>query len=205
MRKVRIFILSFLVIFLIFLICFIKSNVLKSFNDILFVKLFSKAISSDSGENLEENSYINNQFEFNISYENTNFKNINLLDTIDTKTLVYEKIAPGSEGYFNIVLTANKSSQYYIKFESKNQKPKNLKFKAFSEGYMIANECNSLEELSENLSGRILKNEKKIITVKWYWEFSNSDNDQNQDIQDTQDSKNIRQYNFNIYTRGIEV
>lgn len=205
MRKVRIFILSFLVIFLIFLICFIKSNILKSFNDILFVKLFSKAINSDSGENSEESSYINNQYEFNISYENTNFKNINLLDTIDPKTLVYEKIAPGSEGYFNIVLTSNKYSQYYIKFESKNQKPKNLKFKAFSEGYMISDECSSLEELSENLSGRIFKNEKKIITVKWYWEFANHNNDENQDIQDTQDSKNIRHYNFNIYTMGIEM
>lgn len=204
MKKIKIFILSFLLIFLIFLIYFIKSNILKSFNDILFVKLFNKTVSLDSGKNFDENSYINNQFQFNISYENTNFKNINLLDTIDPKTRVYEKIAPGSEGYFNIVLTSNKYSKYTIKFESKNNKPRNLKFKAFSEGYVISDECSSLEELSKNLSGTIFKNEKKIITVKWYWEFTNLNSDENQDIQDTQDSKNIRQYNFNIYTIGVE-
>ena len=36
-----------------------------------------------------------------------NFKSIDLAETIDKDTLVYEKIAPGTSGSFNILLDSN--------------------------------------------------------------------------------------------------
>ncbi len=208
MKKRKVFILSLILIFIIILMCFFKAKDIKQFNDILFVKLFNNGINKYSKEDEENlnNQYENDiSYEFDISYENTKFKNIDLIDTVNSKTLIYEKIAPGSEGYFNIILKSNKFSEYKIKFESLNLKPQNLKFKAYSEGYLISDECDSLEQLSEKISGKILKNEKKIITIKWYWKFYNTTDSVNQDIQDTNDSKNIRQYNFNIYAIGREI
>ena len=60
--------------------------------------------------------------------KNTNYNQVNLTDTIKKQTLINKKIAPGLEGRFNIILTTNKDSKYYIKFENKSKKPNNLKF-----------------------------------------------------------------------------
>lgn len=125
-------------------------------------------------------------------------------DTIDKKTLVYEKIAPGTSGNFDILLESNQNLKYKIEFYSMNDKPKNLKFKAFNNDRLLG-EANTLEELSKDLSGFIKKNEKINITIYWYWNFENEDNKEYTDIQDTKDSENIKKYQFNISTLGEEV
>lgn len=125
-------------------------------------------------------------------------------DTIDKKTLVYEKIAPGTSGNFDILLESNQNLKYKIEFYSMNDKPKNLNFKAFNNDRLLG-EANTLEELSKDLSGFIKKNEKINITIYWYWNFENEDNKENTDIQDTKDSENIKKYQFNISTLGEEI
>lgn len=125
-------------------------------------------------------------------------------DTIDKKTLVYEKIAPGTSGNFDILLESNQNLKYKIEFYSMNDKPKNLNFKAFNNDRLLG-EANTLEELSKDLSGFIKKNEKINITIYWYWNFENEDNKEYTDIQDTKDSENIKKYQFNISTLGEEV
>lgn len=125
-------------------------------------------------------------------------------DTIDKKTLIYEKIAPGTSGNFDILLESNQNLKYKIEFYSINDKPKNLNFKAFNNDRLLG-EANTLEELSKDLSGFIKKNEKINITIYWYWNFENEDNKEYSDIQDTKDSENIKKYQFNISTLGEEI
>lgn len=125
-------------------------------------------------------------------------------DTIDKKTLIYEKIAPGTSGNFDILLESNQNLKYKIEFYSINDKPKNLNFKAFNNDRLLG-EANTLEELSKDLSGFIKKNEKINITIYWYWNFENEDNKEYTDIQDTKDSENIKKYQFNISTLGEEI
>ncbi len=132
-----------------------------------------------------------------------NFKSINLLDTYDKKTSINEKIAPGTKGSFYIQLNSNQNLKYQIKFQSINEKPKNLKFKAL-QGEKLLAESNTLEGLSEKLYGYIRKNEEININVCWYWDYEEKIDTDINDFQDTIDSQNIRKYQFNVFVLGEE-
>ena len=135
------------------------------------------------------------QFTFDVEFKNTKFKDINLYETIDQKTLVYEKIAPGTAGNFDIILNSNQKLNYMIQFESKNEKPLNLKF------YLSGDETkyDTLEELDDILTGVVSKSEEKVICINWEWCY---ENDKENNIRDTNDAKEIREYNFLIYVQG---
>ncbi len=197
-KLIFLIILIFIIIKIFFLNNFFKTQ---QNDDILFLKLFSN-INSKSNYTISKNKKVK-EYRFKISYKNTDFKSIDLSDTIDGQTLVHEKIAPGTTGSFDILLESNQNLKYKIQFNSKSNKPKNLNFKALK-GEKVLCESNTLEELSENLMGYINKNEKIIITIKWYWNFE-SMKDDNTDIQDTMDSENIKKYQFDIYTIGEEL
>ena len=184
-KKKKILKTFFILIFILLTSFFIKikSKNVKSFDDILFLKLFGNDIIS---QNLKSENKNQNKFEFDVKFKNTKLKNVDLLDTINQEKNVNEKIAPGTNGNFSIILKSNKNANYKIQFESYNQKPVNLRFKAFCDGEIISTEKNSLEELSENLDGNIKKNEIKIIIVNWFWDYEN-DGNKNADIQDTED------------------
>ncbi len=185
---------------IILIILILKSfNPKNQFDDIFFIKFLSNITNTKIDEIPQKT---NNQFIFNIKYKNTKLNAVNLLDTTDRETLVYEKIAPGTQGNFSIILSSNQQSNFKITFKSLNEKPKNLKFSAFSDGKVISSEKNSLEELSKDLVGQVEKNQIKIIIINWYWNYENSESD---NIQDTEDSKRINQYQFEIYAQGEEL
>ena len=200
-KKTFFTIIIFIVIILIiiFLWTFKKEQNEDLFQDFLFTKLIGN-FNLNSYSETQSNNEI--KYFFDISYRNTKFKNINLQDTINKDTLVNEKIAPGTKGSFDIVLKANKDTQYKINFVSKNQKPENLKFRAKINDQYISEEKNNLEELSKYLIGNIYKNKEKIITIQWYWNYESSEKDNRQD---TFDAQNLREYEFDIYTVGMEV
>ena len=133
-----------------------------------------------------------------------NFKSIDLFETIDKETLVYEKIAPGTSGSFNILLDSNQNLKYKIEFDSINEKPHNLNFRALRNEEVLG-DANTLEELSEKLTGYIKQNEKINITINWYWDFESQENGEDADFQDTKDSENIKRYQFNVCALGEEV
>lgn len=194
---------------LILIILFVKifflkglSNVQK-IDDFLFIKLFSNGIQNND-DFLIKNDQNQKIYNFKINYKNLNFTSIDLAETIDKDTLVYEKIAPGTSGSFNILLDSNQNLKYKIEFNSVNEKPHNLNFKASKNGKVLG-ESNTLEELSEKLTGYINQNEKIDITISWYWNFENEQDLENTDIQDTKDSENIKKYQFNVYAVGEEV
>lgn len=208
-------IVKMLILILILSILFIKIFFLKDLStiqksdDFLFLKLLSKGNYSDyKNNNIDYRISQNNKsyekvYKFKINYKNMYFKSIDLSKTIDKETLIYEKIAPGTSGNFNILLDSNQNLKYRIEFESINEKPKNLNFIALNNGKLLG-EADTLERLSDKLTGYINKNENINITIKWYWNFENEQDKENIDIQDTKDSKNIQTYKFNVYTVGEE-
>ena len=198
MKKNKKIIIIYLIIFFILgiIINFIFfSNKFNYSDDLIFFKLFGKGQDSQIDyKNFKIASNVNSYI-FDVTYNNIDFKNVNILNTVDNKTLVNEKVAPGTEGEFNIILTSNRDTNYEIKFDSKNDKPKNLVFLVEGNKEIYK----TLEDMQKILKGNIRKSEQKIITIKWQWNYTNGNE---QDIQDTKDGINLSKYNFNIYTIG---
>lgn len=196
-----------LILILILIILFIKIFFLnglinvEKIDDFLFLKLFSNGVYQ---KNSTQDDKYKKIYEFKINYKNLDFKSLNLSDTIDKNTLIYEKIAPGTSGSFDILLYSNQNLKYRIEFDSINKKPKNLKFKAFKSGEILE-ESNTLESLSKKLTGDINQNEKINITINWYWNYEDKENGEDTDIQDTKDCENIKSYKFNVYAFGEEI
>lgn len=199
-KNIKRLIIVIILIFLIFkIVCSnLKFDSIKN-DDFLFLKFLVNG-QKDSIDNLNQKSI----YKFNVDYKDMNLKSINLLDSVDKTTFVYEKIAPGSRGEFEIELNSNQNLKYRIEFKSNNAKPQNLNFKVFKDNVFL-DETNTLEELSESMKGDINKNKKIIYKIEWYWEFQNSQGLEKVDIQDTNDAKNINQYNFDVYTYGIDM
>lgn len=99
----------------------------------------------------------------------------------------------GTSGKFEIILQTNKKIDYKVKFESKNDKPKNLVF-WFEEK---DKKYKSLEEMEQELQGEITENKSIIINWEWKFEINTSEN-----LQDTKDGEKLKKYNFTIYVIG---
>ncbi|MCI8616737.1 MAG: hypothetical protein HFJ60_00480 [Clostridia bacterium] len=197
-KKILKILLILILIFLFIKMIFFKSlSNSKTIEDFLFFKVLGDNLKvSEDIIDVEEKEY-----RLNVNYKNIDFRNINLSETINRETLIYEKIAPGTKGSFNIILEANKNSKYKVVFNSINKKPQNLKFKANINNKEIG-KANTLEELQKYLIGYIRKDEKIDIRVNWYWEFE--DNEEN-DKQDTKDAQYIKKYQFDINAIGEEI
>lgn len=198
MKRNKKFITIFLIIIIVFIFILVRKNVgfALNFDDILFLKTFQKNQDNiEKKDKVKRNELDIMQYMFVVSLKNADFNQVNLTETINTKTLINEKIAPGLEGMFDIVLYANESTKYNIKFESLTAKPKNLRFQEMN----TKAEAKTLEELEKSLVGDIEKDEQKVISVRWYWPYDESEKE---DKQDTIDSLSIEKYFFNIYVTG---
>lgn len=189
-----------LVCIIFFMINFIRYDFLQE--DLLFFQFLSSRNQSKDISNVRKQVVENEETNinaktifFDVQYQKTTIKALNLTETLDNKTLVYEKIAPGTSGEFEIVLNANQNMNYKIAFESENEKPTNLQFYTTNEEKRYA----TLENLGEILTGKIIRNEEKIIPVYWEWKYETT---QGQNKQDTLEAKKIREYHFLIYVQG---
>ena len=124
---------------------------------------------------------------------------VDLMDTVDSKTLVHEKIAPGTRGSFNINVTSKQNINYKIKFESNNEKPKYLVFYKENSDKKYRN----IEDLQNELDGYINAKEEKKVKINWEWQYETKEDNKLQDTQDTNDAQNIRSYSFDIYVIEI--
>lgn len=199
-KKRYIIIMIILVCIIFFMINFIRYDFLQE--DLLFFQFLSSRNQSKDISNVRKQVQKNEETNinaktifFDVQYQKTTIKALNLTETLDNKTLVYEKIAPGTSGEFEIVLNANQNMNYKIAFESENEKPTNLQFYTTNKEKRYA----TLENLGEILTGKILRNEEKIIPVYWEWKYETS---QGQNKQDTLEAKKIREYHFLIYVQG---
>lgn len=202
-NKRKIIILILIIIIIINLISILLSKKHGFYDDLIFFKFFNlEKINSfndlSKTEEIKGLSYIIPDEEkksifFKVKYKGMKFENINITDTINTKTLVNEKIAPGTTGEFEIIITSNEKINYKVMFQSKNKKPTNMNFyiKGDKEKY------STLEQLQEKLTGSISKDEVKKIHINWEWNYIS-----NNDYQDTEDGLELKEYNFDIYTIG---
>lgn len=196
-KIISLIIVILIVIILIFCILQ-KSNFFQ--DNLIFFKILNSSNINENSQNdhifynnIAEYKEQNNPLFFYVAYNETKFKSINLLDTIDKKTLVKEKIAPGTKGHFEIVLISNRDINYKIIFENLNEKPQNLVFSIKGSD----REYNNLNELQQELIGNLEKNKVKRIDVNWRWKYENNLAD---NLQDTKDGTNLDMYKFNIYT-----
>lgn len=206
-RKLIIKLIFIFILIILFINIFIQKQFLKtkSIDDFLFLKLLSNGkYKEDKYKKMQNEDENTKEYRFRIGYNNIDFKSIDLSETIDKETLISEKIAPGTSGSFNIILNSNQELKYKVEFKSINKKPKNLKFKALKNEKVLAEE-DTLEKLSEKITGYINKNEEIKIKINWFWNFQSDDHTEITDKQDTEDSGNIKKYKFNICTIGEEI
>lgn len=89
---------------------------------------YAKYMSRVSGKGTAEIA----SWSFKVNDNAEKMKSISLKSTINNETLINNKIAPGTEGNFQIKLDATGSDvgiNYNIKFENETQKPTNLNSK----------------------------------------------------------------------------
>ncbi len=198
-RKRKTFLLVILIIIIVIFLFLNKKYPNNKFQDeLIFFKWFSSGRGEKESTLLSKNQRNQNKepypsYCFEVSYKNIDFKDIYLANTINQKTQVREKIAPGTEGTFEIVLQTNQKINYQIKFKSQNEKPQNLNFQIEGKDRKYA----KLEDMEEELKGE-MTNHKRII-IHWRWQYETS---KIEDIQDTKDAQKIKQYNFTICARG---
>lgn len=147
-------------------------------------------------------------WDFKVNGQKEEVQTISLGSTYDSSTLVNGKIAPGTEGNFQIKVDATGSDvgiDYKIKFSDETTKPTNLKF------YYQEVEYNSILELGEALSGTINaddENKSKTFDIKWKWNYETGSNPTeiaSNDKIDTQNAQEITNYEFDVIVSGTQV
>ena len=147
-------------------------------------------------------------WDFKVNGQKEEVQTISLGSTYDSSTLVNGKIAPGTEGNFQIIVDATGSDvgiDYKIKFSDETTKPTNLKF------YYQEVEYNSILELGDALSGTINANDEnksKTFDIKWKWNYETGSNPTeiaSNDKIDTQNAQEITNYEFNVIVSGTQV
>lgn len=149
-----------------------------------------------------------NQYDFNVSFQNEVSADIDLKNTIFSIGSVKSKIAPGVSGSFSIVIDNSNSTlnrDYQIKFQDlTNQKPSNMTFKMQNTNTIYG----SLQELQRDLQGEIKQKSKKTILIDWQWNYESGEQESTilaNDRIDTREGKALESYKFKIIITGEEV
>lgn len=156
----------------------------EKYDDITIINLWNKTVKEKEKE----------EYVFEIKNATSQFKNVNLMQNVDENTLVNEKIAPGTEGEFAIVLKTNKNTniEYKIEIEAENEKPEYLSFCIPGE----KEEYFDIKELNKRLKGNMKSESIKNIPIKWQWKYEGEQ--KNQDESDTKAATKLEEFNFKI-------
>ena len=145
---------------------------------------------------------------FKVNENEEKMQTISLKSRQNNSTLLNNKIAPGTDGEFQIKLDATGTDvgiNYAIKFENETRKPTNLKFTYDGKKY------NSLSDLQKDLTGIINADEQeknKTLTIGWNWKYETGSTQQEitaNDLIDTKEAKEINSYTFDIVISGTPV
>lgn len=166
---------------------------------------FTKIINNFIPQKKEKD--VPKEYNFDVEFESISSTDINLTDTISAEAVAKNKIAPGVSGSFAIIINSQKSSvdmDYSVKFEDiVKEKPTNMSFKIRDTG----KECSTLQELENELKGRLAKNTKEKIIIDWEWKYETGDNNDSiieNDLLDTNEGENLESYKFKIIVDGEE-
>ncbi len=144
---------------------------------------------------IEPNASSNNNEIINIEKNKITEQKIDLFQLLQKNIQIREKLFPGSNGYVSVILKSKEEINYKAYLKNESEKPINLKL-YLSEG---KKQYNDVEEVADNLYGKVAKNQNKKINIIWNWEY-----EQNtlKNQQDTSDAKKIREYKFTICVKG---
>lgn len=133
---------------------------------------------------------------------------ISLADTIENSKIKGERIAPGTNGDFTIVVDATGTEvdlDYKVELVEETNKPQNLKFSYNGTVYNSLSELIGAEEVFEGKISHSDENMKKEIFVEWEWPYETY-NEQGVllDEVDMQDGENIDNYEFTLKINGTQ-
>ena len=156
-----------------------------------FLNISKQHYSNRIGPNESSN---NNEI-INIEKNKITEQKIDLFQLLQKNIQIREKLFPGSNGYVSVILKSKEEINYKAYLKNESEKPINLKL-YLSEG---KKQYNDVEEVADNLYGKVAKNQHKKINIIWNWEY-----EQNtlKNQQDTSDAKKIREYKFTICVKG---
>ena len=193
-------ILFFISALLAFMLCFnpISDNgIIQKYFGFIDFSLLSVDLDKE-----EKNTYV---FDVNFKNISSTSEEISLPNTMKAESVAKNKIAPGVQGEFSIIISTKNSTvdmKYSINFENiTNEKPNNLLFKI--KGH--EKEYKSLQELEKELIGKAKKHSETEIIIEWYWPYEIENDKGTQDIIDTSDGKKLESYRFKINVNGEEV
>lgn len=94
--------------------------------------------------------------------------------------------------------------KYNILFEDETEeKPTNMRFSIREKNQYYS----TLQELSNDLRGKIKRDSVKEIIIDWEWQYENGESNNSilkNDLIDTKDGKNLEKYKFKIIVNGEE-
>jgi len=146
------------------------------------------------------------KWSFKVNGNGSTIQTIAINKNYNKDTLINGRIAPGTEGTFDIILNAKGSEvaiDYNVEFMNEQNKPANLKFRYNDQ------EFNTLQDLAEVLTGRINAEESnkiKFLTITWFWAYETGTNEEiaDNDIADTNDGNNALDYTFDVIVTGTQ-
>ena len=182
-KKKKVFIVA--IILLIVILSFVGGNV--------YAKYLSQVIGQGSAEIAK--------WDFKVNGQTDNIQTINLASAYNNEFISQNKLAPGTDGSFDIVIDATGTEvglDYEVIFENEENKPSNFKY--------VYNgiEYNSISELSNKIKGKINANDvekTKTITINWKWDYETGRTQEEinkNNLLDTNDGKNLQNFRFNI-------
>lgn len=163
---------------------------------------FSKQVTEVKGKGVANVA----NWSFKVNNNEAQIQTINLASN-NNKNLTDNKIAPGTSGNFQIKINAEGAEvgiNYKISFINETNKPQNLFFIYNDKKYK------NITEMEKDLTGTIdatTGEKEKNIEIYWEWPYEtmiDGDSSVNDKI-DTQDSKNIKEYTFDIKVEGVQV
>lgn len=147
------------------------------------------------------------KWDFKVNGQTSSMQTINLLDTYKEETLVNGRIAPGTEGSFDLVIDAGQSEvgiNYSVDLSDNNNKPDNLKFKL---GNIWVDDINQLESTLSGIINANDSNRTRTLTVDWKWDYETGDETEinENDQVDTADGIEASNYAINVVVTGTQV
>lgn len=147
-------------------------------------------------------------------FQTEKFSLYNIGRVVDMKN---GKIAPGTNGEFDIVIDANDSKNilsYNIKIKEYGNKPDNLLFRLKKNGELINTTYSTLEELAEKELNGYIKNSIETFTIVWCWKYETGENLEIITIEDEKDTfagsgkiagkENLFDYSFSLKVIGTK-
>ncbi len=165
---------------------------------------YSKYITQVEGKGVMDVA----KWAFLVNGKTASTTNLNLAQNYKNTTLKENHMAPGTKGFFTIVVDATGSEvgmDYHVAFLNEKNKPQNLQFQY--EGHVVSN----IKDLEPFLTGVIEQNSNekiKTMEVEWNWPYETGKTEEEKkanNAKDTQDAKTIEQYAFDICITAEQV